>query len=71
MDGKGGLGMSHFDAMRLTIPQALYYLNDGERKTKKITPEQSQQLVSEMSERDKQRIKDEINRRIAYFSGKG
>ena len=71
MDGKGGLGMSHFDAMRLTIPQALYYLSDGERKIKRITPDESQRIVSEMSERDRQKIKDEINRRIAYYSGRG
>ena len=71
MDGRGGLGMSHFEAMRLTIPQALYYLGEGGKKRKVISAEKSQQVQEEMSERDKERIKKEINAKIAFFNGQG
>ncbi len=71
MDGKGGCGMSHFDAIRLTIPQALYYLSEGGSKKKPISQERAKQIQEDMSERDVDRIKRELNDRISYFSGRG
>jgi hypothetical protein len=69
MDGAGGRAMSPSEVNKLTLAQAIYYLRERSSVTN-VSKQEATLLQRRQSEEDKKRIREKINQRIAWASGK-
>ena len=70
MDGAGGCGMSHSDAIKLTIPQALFYINDRAKASgaRDVSRDEAEKISRNMSKEDVDRVKLELQARIDHYT---
>lgn len=70
MDGAGGCGMSHSDAIKLTIPQALFYINERGKadNAREISKGEAEQISKGMSAKEVDRVRREMQARIDHYT---